>query len=425
MKLRTRYKGGFFIDRMNTNMKLQKILFAILIFTIPSNLFKVFFESSAFVNGLKVDYLIPKLFLSDIAVAALLFSLILSAKNRTIVKNTINRVPNKLLPLLLLFILTMFQIGSLHPIISIMFLVRVFALILTILIIKEEDFLNSKIASVAIKATLIFQSLLAWFQYLNQKSFFGYLFFGETNLNSYAGIARSSVFGPEKILPYGTTAHPNILGGVLAIFTLIHLNHLIAGSKKYQKINSVILLLSVSAILITQSISAFLAVIIGSVIIYLKKNHKFTLTLNKYFALFIATNIFVIVLLSGKILPINVNNISIFRRSYLNDAAFNMITDNFFTGVGLQNFTALAEKYSESDEIVRFVQPVHNLVLLLLSETGVLGLAVLLIFILPALKKKQIIKNPEYLLAIIPIAVLDHYLLTVQSGLLLLTLIVL
>lgn len=406
-------------------MKIQKLLFAFLIFVIPSNLFKVFFESSAYVSGLKVDYLIPKLYLSDIAVITLLFFLMLSTKNRTTIKNAINKMPNKLLFFLLLFILTLFQLGSLHPIISIMFLVRVFALVLTFLIIIKEDFLSSKITIVAIKTTLIFQSLLAWFQYLNQQSFFGYLFLGETNLNSYSGIAKSTVFGPEKILPYGTTAHPNILGGVLAVFTLFHLNHIIYGTKKYQKINFIILLLSVSAILLTQSFSAFLALIIGSITIYLKIKHRFKLTSRQYFTLFVTTNILILILLSGRFFQINKTEISIFRRSYLNNTAYNMITDNAFTGVGLQNFTALAEKFSENDEIVRFVQPVHNLALLLISETGLLGVAILLIFILPILRKKQVIKHPEYLLALLPIAVLDHYLFTVQSGLLLLTLIVL
>lgn len=416
---KTRYNSGFFIDRMTIRMKLQKILFALLIFTIPSNLFKTFLENSAYVRGIRVDYLIPKLHLSDFVLIALLFILLIDKKNQKILQQFISQIHHKSLLVIGMLLLSVMQLTVTHPIISVLFLTKVIALgIIGIVISKNTQLLKSKATVTAINFTIIFQSLLAWYQYLFQKSFFGYYFLGETNLNAYAGIAQSTAFGVQKILPYGTTAHPNILAGILVVFSLFQLNRALS-EKKYKRVNLVLLFLSISTILLTQSLSALLALTIGFATIVFAKKTKKHISLKGIGALYIASNLLIITILAFSLFKPNYGDTSTYRRAFLNDAAINMTANNLLTGVGLQNFTAHVEQYSSSREVVRFVQPAHNVFLLFISETGLLGITIALALLIPLLRKKVTIQHPEYLLALIPLLALDHYLITMQSGILL------
>lgn len=399
-------------------MKLQKILFALLIFTIPSNLFKTFLENSAYVNGIQVDYLIPKLHMSDLILVTLLFTLLHNEKNKKALQQSITQLHHKKLLLIAIPLLIIMQLTVLHPVVAILFLIKIILLVfLGILVNKNKQLLQSKITIIAINFTIIFQSLLAWYQYLFQKSFFGYYFLGETNLNSYAGIAKSTTFGIQKILPYGTTAHPNILAGILVIFSLFQLNQTLK-DKKYKRVNFIILFLSVSTIVLTQSLSALLALLIGFTIIVCTKKLKKHISLKSIGALFIASNLIIITMLAFTLYKPKYDSTSTYRRAFLNDAAIAMTARNLLTGVGLQNFTANVELYSSNREVVRFVQPAHNIFLLFVSETGLLGITISLALIIPYIRKKMTVQHPEYLLALIPITALDHYLITIPSGIL-------
>ncbi len=396
------------------------LLLAALIFSIPTNLFKTFLENTAYVSGLQVDYLIPKLHLSDFFLLSLFVLLICNTKNRELLLSKIKNLPHKPLLLLLGLILVLFQITIGHPIVSFLFLFRLLLLAATGTIIsKNTHFLKSEVTITAIKITVIFQSLLAWYQYLNQKSFFGYYFLGETNLNSYAGIAQSSLFGMEKILPYGTTAHPNVLAGILTIFTLFLCNHF-SNKPKNKHIETLIVLLATSTIFLTQSVSAIIGLALGFAILLLK--NKLTFNTKKIITFFILANVVIISFFAINLNQKLENLTSISRRAYLNTAALNIVKEQPIAGVGLQNFTAYLEKYSTHQEVVRFIQPVHNILLLVFSETGFVGVLLLVFLMLPILKKNKRINHPEYIVAIVPIMVLDHYLLTIQSGLLLLSL---
>lgn len=94
-------------------------------------------------------------------------------------------------------------------------------------------------------------------------------------------------------------------------------------------------------------------------------------------------------------------------------------------GFGLGTVTTQIEKFSTSREVVRFIQPPHHLGLLWLTETGFFGLIFLLVG-MTYLKKKQPNIFSAVLLTLlwlIPIISLDHYLLTIESGKLLLALV--
>ena len=72
---------------------------------------------------------------------------------------------------------------------------------------------------------------------------------------------------------------------------------------------------------------------------------------------------------------------------------------------------------------VYWLQPVHNIVLLLMAETGLVGLTLFLILIIKLFRLLLATKNFKFLMVfgtIILTGLFDHYWLTLQQNLLLL-----
>ncbi len=274
---------------------------------------------------------------------------------------------------------------------------KILLIFFTIKIIK----IDQKILKTSLLSSLIFQSLLAFYQFFFQQQLFGYLFLGETNLEQYYNLAKG---WQEKILAYGTTAHPNVLAGwaVLSWWLLIKKTEL----NKYWKTISTICVIAI--LLFTQSISALLAFLLALLTIFLKLNNKTLLILSS------------IIIISAPVsigfLAKRSNNPSIWRRHYLNQAAINMIKNKPLFGVGINHFTIFVEKFAEKQEIVRFVQPAHHFLLLWTAETGILGILILILIILQLWQNKQQTELLTFLLIISPILALDHYLLTISTG---------
>ncbi len=392
---------------------MSKWLTAVLISLIPSNLFLKFFVDSAYVHGLLVDYLIPKLFVSDLVIFALLG---LWLWENVPLKINWPKINKWLVLLLVLFFIR--QLFTSHPLASVWYffkLMEMFAL--GFYFLHHQNIFKSKIIHWSLLLTLAFQSLLAIYQFHTQHSLFGYYFFGEPNLSNYIGLAKGVFDGAEKTLPYGTTAHPNILGGFIAVTLLI------LYTLRNKVSNKIVFFLTIAiagyALYLTQSISAWL-ILLTAIALFLGQkyfNNKGKLKV-AYFVLFFLIVTPLTFQLFSIIYP---TNNSLVRREYLQRAAIKMIWDQPLVGVGLNNFTAEVENYTNNPEIVRFVQPTHHVIALWLSETGLLGLT--LVLLIWKLFTKEI--KSEILLALViisPIVFLDHYLLTTQTGLLLLIL---
>lgn len=406
--------------KYNTNVltkqrrdQLYTAFIVLIIFLIPSNLFLKLNYSGAYVNGLLVDYLIPKIYLNDIFIFTLLvlwlIEVVLVKKNK--LKTTIFK---PYFSSILISLIIIRQIFAPYPLSAAWYLLKLIEVgLLGWFLAIHKKLLRKPIISYAIIAASWFQSLLAIFQFFTQKSLLSYKFLGEPQLSNSIGLAKDVWWNTGRVLPYSTTAHPNILGGILAIFSLILISWFSKAQNKWiQKLTIFTILLAIFVIILTQSISAGLTLIIGSIFITAKKLNQKLLVIGGII-LFIITPIFIH--FSSQELT---QNDSLIRRSYLQTAAINMFVNNPILGVGLNQFTSRVEEYSNTQEIVRFVQPVHHVGLLWLAETGLLGLGILAWIIVKNKLKKIIIP----LLILLPLATLDHYLLTQQAGLLLMTL---
>lgn len=402
---------------------IYQVLFGLVIFLIPTNLFFKFFESSAYVNGLQIDYLIPKLYLIDLVIFTAFIFWLIENKNKLIekiskLKTTSSKFikHNKFGSFLIASIIIR-QVNSYNPISSWWYLFKLIEIgLFGLLVYHKRKLLTPAWIMLSLLPTILFQSLVGLFQFFNQTPIFGYLFLGEANLNKQTGLAKQVINGIERVLPYGTTAHPNILGGFLSISIIILVGLLLTPklkNKKYHQQSFVYgpTVIAVITLGLTFSLSALLTLVTGVILIFFKLKNKHLFIVSMFL---IILSPFIIYSLS----KIN-NSTSISRRNYLNQTSVNMFNNHLLWGVGLNNFTTQVEKYSPTREVVRFTQPSHNSFLLVISEVGLIGIS-LFVFIIG--KFKQIFQKnlqwSKYLLVLIPILTLDHYLITNTSMLL-------
>jgi O-antigen ligase len=417
------------INKQKSNL-IYQLLFGLVIFLIPTNLFLKFFESTAYINGLQIDYLIPKLYLIDLIIlSSFLFWLIENIKNlfkftNKFKKNLFKFVQNNKLGSFLIISLLLRQINSYNPVASWWYVIKLIEISLfSLLIYHKRRLLSHKWIMISFLPTIIFQSVVALFQFFNQAPILGYLFLGESNLNKQIGLAKQTIGGVEKILPYGTTAHPNILGGFLSLSILIIIGVLLNPKIKKNKYHLQPFIygplgLAFITLILTFSWSAWLLLVIGISLILFKLENK-KLLISSIILILISP---LIIFFANKF----TDNPSISRRHYLNQTATSMSSDHLLWGVGLNNFTTQVEKYSPTREVVRFTQPSHNSFLLIFSEIGLIGIG--LLFFIVSKSKKILATNLQWgrcLLTFVPILTLDHYVITNLSSLLMIVIFIL
>lgn len=391
-----------------TKSLINHLLISALIFAIPSNLFLVLTEKTAYVHGLRIDYLLPKFYLSDIIVLLLTAWVFFSKQ----IKFPKFGIKNNLFLITTTLAFLLFQLVTKQPIVVGWQIIKIIEIVWLIFLLKSLwPKLKPSLILISTNLVLIFQSTIGLLQFFNQKSVAGYWLLGEPNLARPIDLAKQIIFGQNLILPYGTTAHPNVLAGF--IIAILILNILLFKKIKPNKLAIFSLcfssFLGIAVLLLTGSWSAGLSLIIALILIKLKPTSK------NLIVMMIAIWIVSTIIISKANIFLNTTNPSIVRRQYLNQSAIMMLIDHPLVGVGLNNFTTQVEKYSPTREVVRFTQPAHNTFLLILSEIGILGVT-LAIFWLKKLNKPWIWSLTMTCATILPILTLDHYLYTLQTG---------
>lgn len=387
---------------------INHLLVSALIFAIPSNLFFILTEKYSYVHGLRIDYLLPKFYLSDIIVLALTAWIFLSQQ----IKLPKWKYKKNILLIATTFVFFAIQLLTKETQIVAWQIIKILEIIWLIFILDQIwPKLKPKLILISINLVLFFQSLIGILQFINQKSVAGYWLFGEPNLSKQIGLAKQIIFEQNLILPYGTTAHPNILGGFISILLIINMLLL----KKAELKKSELFLLFFSslfglwALFLTSSWSAWL--VIGAALLLSKINLS-----NKQLLGLSITGWLVSLILITQFGSFKTNNNqSLVRRQYLNQAAIMMFIDHPITGIGLNNFTTQVEKYSPKREVVRFSQPAHHTPLLILSEVGLLGIFVSIAWLIK-LSSQWTNALALTCACVLPILVLDHYLVTLQTG---------
>lgn len=393
----------------------------------PSNLFYGFDQFNWAVRGLRIDYLLPKIYLSDL----ILLGIFLAGFCTVSLKNFAKYWLEKILIVLGIVLLTR-QFFTEFPTAAVMQFLRLSLFGAAAYIVsKNWSRLRLNWVWFGLVVSNVLEGFLSLWQFFMQQSLGSYrTLFGEPNLSQSFGLAQES-FGSwgEKILPYGTTAHPNILAAWLVSSWLL----LMVWSSKItfaKPLKMLVLLISGAAALwgvfATQSITALGLLLHGIGYLMVKwifpqfsVNPRFLKISFIGLVLAIAASPW-LTQWSLTLLPKNfTEQPSVTRRIFLHTAGQTMLYQNPVWGVGLNQFTADLEATSQFREPVRFDQPVHHVMWLWIIETGLLGLGLLILALWRTLRN-----NPPQLIILIvmlwllfPSLVWDHYLFTQPTGL--------
>lgn len=385
----------------------------ILIFLIPTNWFLQLSDSSQYLAGNRVDYLIPKLYPLEL----LLWGIILIALTKVTIRNKLCKrlktISNGWWIVLALGLLS--QLTSPIPELVLGWILKLGSIIGIRILAQDHlpKFLDRTLKQtvlIALQSTVFFQSIVALWQFWLQQNMAGYWFFGESNLHHFASISKVVISGREYIAAYGTTAHPNILAGILAVYLPLLL---MLGLQQKNRISNIFtgaaVLLGIAALAVTFSISGWLTLVTCSLVIFWTDKQL----VQKYTQLSGSLLVLSALALVSASLTVQVDILSVSRRLVLAQTAFKMWLSHLFFGVGMGHFTVFMEQYAPSNEVVRFLQPVHHVGWLWAAEAGAWGLS------LAWRTRKYLTVSFAMLL---PAATLDHYWLTQYNALLLLVL---
>lgn len=434
--------------------KLQKLFFYSLILSIPIQTGKHFWPTFSKIAGIRVDYLSPTLYISDIVILSFIIvtgitfiqksfwfiqnqrlnssnKKVLSKQRKTI---TLTFLHNKKLWFFAFFLISLC--------ISTLFAKNFFAALygwvkyleFGLLGISIAVFFDKKQIKPFIYSLLIgslFSSGVALTQFFLQSSIGGifYIFGERTFTASTPGIAIFAQDGLTLLRPYGTFAHPNLLAFYLfmtTVCTLLYVRTLSVSKKSIAiyfltLINSLTLLVTFS-----RSILVLFAVFLISYTLKLRQTKLKTLIL--IFCIFGAG--LYLWLFSGRFLTVSNIFVDSSYRFDLLAIGWDIFIKHVLFGVGPKNFFVYEVPYIHAFSPI-FLQPVHNVLLLTLVETGIVGGLVLLLGtgltfkrLIGAIKRSSG-KEHSFIVSlfwifsgIILVSLGDHFFITLQQGLL-------
>jgi len=396
-------------------MPWDRIFFSLLLLFLPTQLGLHVWPEWSMVLGRRVDFLSPTIYLTDIFIGLIISSWFFAIHNKFLISNFKLVIKQKKVPvsiyktiLFLGFVSANIYFAQNRMIAIYMWLKVLEYSFLAYYIIYTKPKFSDMIFPLSFG--VLYSSVIAIVQFLLQHSVGGPLWWlGERSFSSITpGIAQFNFCHPLNhvcslvMRAYGTFPHPNVLGGFLAILLpLLIFNQ----TKKFSIIKPLIIILGIIALFLTFSRSAWIAALIGVGLMNYelwKKSKLFmpTILVSMIIILFIASSV-------------GLRDESVIVRTQLNNSAIKMFLESPVLGKGLGNFLVTLPDTIPSRQIY-FLQPVHNIYLLVLSETGVIGFT-LFIGLLWTARKKRI------LILVLFLGFFDHYFLTLQQGQLLLT----
>ena len=392
---------------------LRKKLIQLLVFLAPTQLALHFWPNWSLVFGLRVDYLSITLYLTDLIILLYLF-LFLSRRPKISKKTGLSF----LFLLFLAFTNTLFADNQLA---SIFRWIKFFEYALLVWAIsKEKNLLLEKWLARPFVASLILFSAIGILQFMLGRTLGGPLYFlGERSFSTATpGVSLISFLGEEKLRAYSTFSHPNSLGAYLLVSSL--LTYPFLKIRRFWK--AVLVAVPLIAFFLTFSKGTWITAIFLIPLFFLRK-----IVFRK--GSVIPKTILVSTILLGFALPVFTHKAfmeglpeNLTERLFLAETAFRALSQNPVLGTGMANFyNFLASSYSSGT--IWLIQPVHNIFLLVLVETGLVGLVLFTLLLWIALEKISVISGKKVslslalaLLAIILTGFSDHHWITLQQN---------
>lgn len=390
---------------------MERLIVFALLFLLPTQLAYHFWIQSSYILGLRVDYLSPAIYLTDILIVFFLPYLVKRIKAKGI----------KLRKSALFFLLIITTLAILNIVFAqswttaLLKWVTVLKFFLLGLYFYLCDLAKlRKIIASALSLSLITFVLIGLIQFILQKTIGGPLYYlGERTFTSQTpGIALMNIFGNSFMRPYSTFPHPNSFAGFVVVSFFIFLSLKSPRLKSFSGSVLTVLIFAVLSLLITLSLNAIIGICL-LVVFYLALNN-FAKVVKKA-KVFLPILIVFFSFLFGFVSFIFPKNILLgetyLERVILASYAMETFINKPVLGVGLNNFF-LATKN---------VQPPHNVYLIVLAETGLFG-TILLFLLMSKLFNQKI--NKYLFLALVFVfftGFFDHYWFTLQQNELLLS----
>lgn len=402
---------------------------------LPTQFGKHFWPDFSIVSGIRIDYLSPIVYTTDVLLF-LLFGFFLIRQVRSI-KNGKRKIKKRYIVFFLLLLsFILFNVAfSTRPLLSVYGFIKLgeFAALAVYIsrIIRHRNQLEY-IALLFVVSSL-FESLLAIMQYINQGSLNGiFYFFGERYFTGDTpGIANASIGGTLILRPYATFPHPNVLSAYLLVAMVLLWNFVLKNNTQWIKLLCGITLIidSIALLLSLSRVTILLWGILLLILLWRLFFHQIKLVKTK---IIVAACLFVCIVVVAMVPAVHdiilrfsqssLADESVTQRTELLGASWEMIQHHLPLGVGLDNFIPSLAPLQKPLPLGLYLQPVHNIFVLVFAECGVVGLGLFVYLfvatILRVRKQERSFKNVYYVLLLIIIitGMFDHYWLTLQQG---------
>jgi|SRR3989338_3017648 len=270
----------------------------------------------------------------------------------------------------------------------------------------------------------LFQAVIGITQFLKQSSL-GLWYLGESMIGvDIRGTAYFLNLAGEKVVrAYGTTPHPNVLAGylLLVLFAWYFLNSRLIKDYKLQTATYLSYSLLLFSFFLTFSRVVILAWVVAFIIGTLIYRKSYPKEIKKIFMwTCMIVGIFTLLywpeILARLAIPAYDEGL-ILRKQYAESV---LKSDLHFFGIGIGNFVSW---FTERNPMEAFwlYQPVHNIYLLIYSETGLFGISAFILFIFLLIRNclgQLEIRSIRliFLACFIFIGLFDHFLWTLQQG---------
>lgn len=405
----------------------EKPLFYLFLASIPLQLGKHLWPPFAFIDGIRVDYLSPTIYISDILFLLFFFTTVFRIFPY-VVKALQSRIV--IFSFAALFLSSVLSVNPFVSFLGFLKFLECFYIAYYIgYTFKKKDW---KTILLVFVCGGILETGIILAQFFLQHSIGGVFYYlGERTFStSTPGIATFYMNGEQILRGYGTFPHPNVAAFYLFIGFVMTLFYLVKG-KFYSLLKYVVLTILFWGIIATFSriliLLAITSAVFGVVAVHGRKKGKKAIVTVGLVVAFLLVDLLLLPRFANGIAHdwmLRAQLLSIFLQIFLQHILFGVGFNSYF------NFESIFQKTVTP----MLLQPVHNIFLLWLVQTGLGGLAIMLLFlkvlsvrITRLMKKsnKTIYKYPILFMvgAVVLVGFFDHYLLTLQQGQLMLSLI--
>lgn len=395
---------------------MERLLTFLWLLFIPTQLGKHFWLDESSVLGIRIDYLSIVLYLTDI-----LWILWMVTQRKKIKLNF------SFLSLIVILFVTVNIILAPARWVALYQWIRIWQWWLTWQLVKENKEKITGYLSKIVPVWIIFEAFLGLAQVVKGGSLNGIMWWLGERRFTYGGIgiAQIRLFDEGWIRAYGTFSHPNSLAGFLLLAwwyfksSALRAPPLMKGGSLrilYWIVNWSALL----GIILTGSRVVW-ALTIGMLLMeQFKLNKKFWKDKKFLGKIFLFSGVICLVLgvisinyrLSDFIGGWDVNSFQ--KREMLGISAIKMIGSSPFFGEGAGNFLVSLPDFQSRG--FYWMQPVHNIFLLIWSEIGLLGIVIFLLLGIERLSKFRWRKQLWFLIIVGVTGMMDHYWVTLPQN---------